>query len=1383
MTRHFGLIWISVVAVLAVVDDGAHALEALPIVNASFEEEKGETAGPTGPEWTRGGGPPGWHCWIGSVARTGNPKLVHEANLGRTGTRSVALSACIGGVCVIQNVPVTAGETYVCRAWARTTNPKTTTKLSVRWQNADGKWTNNKSSSDSVPSTAKPGLWHELSAPLKVPEGAAFAVILLTADAQSDGDTCWFDDVSMVHVGPEDIMVSPCGWLHANCSPVGEPVETAHVKWAKPRTGPKLKILFVLGNDHNLREHLEIAQRLEIEADWVFVHNFDSTLYGLNNKRVMKRLESRYYDVAVIATKAQAPMVRGIAKRCKGVVLVGFRHPTVRQQADGSTKTGWWSMLPAVPEEIELAPASDAGFLAEALDAVPEVPLAGVGSVHEVKSGDLPGEGGRICRVVFNTRFYCLTPIFDFDAHLRMGHGYWEAYHQLLIRAILWAGAAETPVDATCTAGANSATVTFASPVAVDGTLRTWVCDKLGATFEDSVAVRLVPGRKLESAISIPAGAASGPAMVGAILRDAAGNSLAFAITRVDVRRSPGIIGVTPTRPHFIDTPAAQARVEIRDATAGSSLVASLTDARGRRHCEVRIPVKGKENTMELPLSGRLSNFNWLDVVLVDADGKQLDAARWYVLAPLPRKPFLDEFQIGTWACSSYMPQYLRPALHGLMKEAGITEGLQSRSGYLSMLAGDLWPISTAGRVPGFARWDKDETVRKPCLSDPANRKIMAERAQASAETDRGICPLFLYLQDETSLVKDARDLDVCSCEYCVTRYRTWLQERYESIDALNREWRTDYTSWNDVGFATYKDVREADTFAPWVMYRRFMDWTWVEGIQWAKHNARQVDPGLRVGMPNTFGPNPFSGRDYYLLAQVNDYRMEYARETRSTRGDGFYDVFRSFAPDVRDHPWVGYRFDDETIRFAPWWTAFHGATGFSVYGTMSFFAGKNSWAQIFPTLQHTRRGLLYADQARELRSGIGRILIEGKRNRAPIAILWSQPSMLVAWAISGQTEHPMSKGKKNAYGAYFASREAFRAAVVGSGRQFDYVAEEQIEAAGLDKYSCLVLPAAYALGDSAVQEIRRFLAGGGTVIADMGVGLTNGVGARYLGPGPAADLFGVTRSGQAALYEDGELSVALAPDGGTVTLRTLGREAVTPQTGTHVRIGVDGVPAVVTKQHGTGKTVFLGFATKDSEQLRALFAGIRPVCEIVSPETGETPLDHEAVLFDMGGNQYLGITHNPLHENPDLDCVEVRIGKQAHVYDVRAGNYLGKVDHFETSIPAGGAAFHALLGYRMSALEVEATAGTGEVAHNITCELRMAEAQVGDHVVHVRVRRPDGTWHAAYERNLVARVGKATFAVPLALSDPPGEWAIVCRDVASGVEGHATIVHRPHVQ
>jgi len=1343
------------------------AAEDLPVVNPSFENEQAEAGGPLGAGWQRGAGPPGWHYWIGAIARKGNPLLHYDRTAGRTGTHSVALQACKGTVCVIQSVPVKPKETYLCTVWAKTTNPKSGCKLLVRWQDAEGKWANNDSVADDLRAGPGSETWTELAVPFQAPDNAGFAVILLSAADQGDEDKCWFDDVRLQHIGAEDVLVAPCGWLHPNCAPAGAPAETAHVDWAQPYAGRRLKTLFILGSDHNLREHIEVAQRLDLDCDWAFTHAFGTALYALENKKIMSRLDQGWYDVAIVSVKAPQPMVRGLLKRCGGVVLVGFRQPREREKPDGTATVSWSSMLPAIPEGLEAAPAGPDHFVAEPLDALPRIPLTGDPSVDriEVVDGDK-----RLVRVVFNTRFLCLTPIFDFDDHLRMPPGYWEAQLQVLLRAILWAGRNATPAHVACTADADSATVTVSSPTAGDFTLQKWVCCGPDAGTMDSESVTLAAGQTRTFELGIPATAPSGPVTVGAVLRTADGRSAGFGAARVEVSRSPRIVEAAPTQPYFVDTDEAVVRVKIEGPADGLPLAVSLVDTDGREHAVTELGARTGENLVRLPLARRLSNFNWIHVRL-GAETQPADTARWYLLAPMPRQPWLDAFQIGTWAASAYMPAYLQPALHRLMKEAGLTEGLQGRAGYLSMLAAGLRPISFSARVPGFRRWDQDETVREPCLSNPETRQRMADAARSAAELDRGVSPLFIYLQDETSLVKDHRDLDVCSCEHCQQRYRAWLQQRYADLEDLNREWRTSYASWSEVGFTTYKEVRGTATYAPWLMYRRFMDWTWAEGVAWSAENAKLGDPDVLVSMPNTFGLNPFAGRDYYRLSKVNDYRMEYARETRSKAG-GFFDALRSFAPRVRDHPWVGYKFDDETILYAPWWTAFHGATGFSVYGTLSFFAGKNSWAQIFPTLQHTRRGLLYAEQARELCGGIGKILIEARRVQAPIAVLWSQPSLCVAWVASEQTGHPMNKSLDNRYGHYFGNRETFRLAIAGSGRQFDYVTEEQIATGVLDPYQCLVLPAAYALGEGSLARLRTFLEAGGTVVATPGVGLTNEAGAVLEAGAPQTRLFGFTRTAPEVSCKERELRLTLAPDADPATFTSLARDQVEAVDAVDCQKYDDGALALIRTRHGKGQAIFLNFVSRDATALRAVFAGLPRTADVTSLDGAERPADYECVQFDMGGNRYLGVTHGHLNDDPNHDAVQLRLPAAAQVYDVRARRALGRTDRIEAQLPPGHAAFYALLNYEVTRVKVACRRTRRGQDGRVSCGIRAKGARAGDHVVRVTVATPDGAEAPAYCRNVVARGGKAAFSIPFALSDPPGKWTVTCRDVASGVEG-----------
>ena len=62
--------------------------------------------------------------------------------------------------------------------------------------------------------------------------------------------------------------------------------------------------------------------------------------------------------------------------------------------------------------------------------------------------------------------------------------------------------------------------------------------------------------------------------------------------------------------------------------------------------------------------------------------------------------------------------------------------------------------------------------------------------------------------------------------------------------------------------------------------------------------------------------------------------------------------------------------------------------------------------------------------------------------------------------------------------------------------------------------------------------------------------------------------------------------------------------------------------------------------------------------------------------------------------------------------------------------------------------------------------------------VVRVRVRRPDATEAACYDRNVTLRRGVGEYEIPFALSDPKGRWKITAESVF-GKETAEAIVER----
>ena len=753
------------------------------MTNPSFEQDHAKPEGPKGPGWERKGPVPGWHVWIGSIARTGNPEVAWPRTAGRTGARCVSLAGCIGPVCVIQSVSVRPDRSYEARVSFKMTAPQRRSGLLVRFQTAEGKWAEGRQRV-SPSADASPNEWTELRTVFTPPKDAAFAVFLLTADGQKSDETCWFDDASLTEMAPGELVVSPCGWIHPNCLPVGQRAETPHVPWAKPWAGGRLKVLFLIGSDHNLREPIELAQRMDIEYDYAFAHDFEPTVFALNDREITDRLRSNYYDVIVVGVNCDATMIVGLAERTRGLVLV--RGPGLR---------------PRLPAHIKVRPASEDSYLTEASDAFPALDEVSNGGVAGVRIGEV--SSARVVEIAYGRKTYCLTPNVTFDEHVRVGCEYWEAYLQLLARAILHAGGCPPVVQAVLSTDGNGARLRLRSAARKSAVVSLRFRDRLGRTYGHRMDIENLAGQgdRGELSVDVPTNHPAGPSTVIATVRRPDGGSLGFAITRIDVVRPTYVAAVKPDRPYYEPGGPVIVKVSLAGDVSGTRVEASLTDAYGRTHAVASASGTSQETSVILSHERKLSAFNWLTVRLLRGS-TELDAWRSYVLAPRSRQEFIDDYQVGTWACSSYLSAYLHPTLHRLMREAGITLGIQHSSVYASMLAGRMRLISTAyGRIPGYGRHRSTESVRAQCLNDPTIRERMADAARNAAEAELAVRPVFAYIRDETSLVRDALAVDVCACQHCAVRFRAWLRKRYGDIGKLNRHWRTNYASWDDVGY------------------------------------------------------------------------------------------------------------------------------------------------------------------------------------------------------------------------------------------------------------------------------------------------------------------------------------------------------------------------------------------------------------------------------------------------------------------------------------------------------------------------------------------------------------------------------------------------------
>ena len=110
-----------------------------------------------------------------------------------------------------------------------------------------------------------------------------------------------------------------------------------------------------------------------------------------------------------------------------------------------------------------------------------------------------------------------------------------------------------------------------------------------------------------------------------------------------------------------------------------------------------------------------------------------------------------------------------------------------------------------------------------------------------------------------------------CRCPLCQERFRTWLQDRYGSLEALNDHWWTGfwsmrYTSWSQVEPPSHRGQNANP--AIWVDWRRFSTWQCRSFIEMEKAALHAVNPDIPV-TANLM--HRFWDYDYFELAKPLD--------------------------------------------------------------------------------------------------------------------------------------------------------------------------------------------------------------------------------------------------------------------------------------------------------------------------------------------------------------------------------------------------------------------------------------------------------------------------------------------------------------------------------
>lgn len=477
----------------------------------------------------------------------------------------------------------------------------------------------------------------------------------------------------------------------------------------------------------------------------------------------------------------------------------------------------------------------------------------------------------------------------------------------------------------------------------------------------------------------------------------------------------------------------------------------------------------------------------------VDYYPEHWDESRWPVDAKLMREAGISVVRLAEFAWCKMEPYEGRFDFSWLDRVLEIlhAEGIESVLGtptatppaWLMEHYPEIYPADQRGYRRGFG------TRLHRCLSNETMRKYSRLITEAMAEHFASN-PAVIGWQTDNEF-----ESNLCYCDVCADKFREWLREKYETLDALNAAWGTifwsqEYTAWAQIPLPWEARCGKSHSPSLQLEYRRFSSQMTVE------FQDEQIDILRRV-TPNQFINHNLMGLhdsvDYYDLCKDLDFitwdnypcgSLNWQQNVALS-----HDVMRGIKErnywvveqqcGVLGWEQMSSRPADAQIRHWVWQSIGHGADMVSFFRWRSCLYGTEQyWHGI---LNHDgiprRRYRTIAKVGQELKALSSEI--DGTVVKNEVAILNSYEQN---WSYQIQ---PQSDGL-----VWWDQVRKYHDSLLRLGLTVDVVPI----AADLAKYKLVILPGWYLLSESDAQTLKDYVDGGGTLIISPRTGVKNDV-------------------------------------------------------------------------------------------------------------------------------------------------------------------------------------------------------------------------------------------------------------------------------------------------
>ncbi|MEE3367703.1 MAG: LamG-like jellyroll fold domain-containing protein [Planctomycetota bacterium] len=599
--------------------------------------------------------------------------------------------------------------------------------------------------------------------------------------------------------------------------------------------------------------------------------------------------------------------------------------------------------------------------------------------------------------------------------------------------------------------------------------------------------------------------------------------------------------------------------------------------------------------------------------------------------------------------------------------------------------------------------------------------------------------------------------------------YRKYLASQYGNIDRLNQEWGANYNGFEEVPRLKPEEAKAKRHVPALLAHQDTKEMVWREMFVFLRQKIRdEYDPRALVGVEGS------ETHDLEAMVSALDVWAPYTNLASDVLGRCV-----SKPGSISGH-WYGSYLELQASRAAAapnWYELFRG------FGSVGFYyiGGASSDGNLMADLSYTDFFKTQLPDFELLHSGVGQLLRTCKPKSAGVAIHWSQASRL---GLEAADEFGTPAGASGALMGILEKESIVNWDFI-TGRQL----EKQPELAMRQRV--IFLPVSQCLADGEAATLKAFVNNGGLLVGIGPVG-NRSIFGRELDEGQLDDVFGVRMKAPARVLEVRNLKTSFSWRERDLALES-GSNRVNQSitvTGAKTLAEASGVPLAVANSYGEGTALLLNLdlALCDHDALTETMLWILEGAGVSArmrfdPEPG--PGGRCGVLA-RGDLTLLGVITD--HRLPGEAATvgfdrpgrwkggKVILPEPTHVYDVKAGKYLGELKEIAVSANRDmqGAALFALQRERIKDVVItvpEVIERDRQVT--IGCEVRAAGTlSCEGRVVRIELRAPDGRVYTHYRRMAhLKKGGRGDVTAEFALNDPTGRWTIQATDVATGTK------------